>query len=160
MAYDRHTFVTSNMAAWPVLLLRIYAGLLFAIHGWGKVGRGDGFAEGMTGFLQSHQEDAFGFYWSFVETAVLPQAPLFAGLVAWGELLMGIALIFGFATRYAALGGIFLMLNFWFAKGASFLTATNYDAVWLMIFLVLAFTPAGQIGGLDRILSRRLALFR
>lgn len=160
MASDRHTFVTSNMAAWPVLFLRIYAGVLFAIHGWGKVSRGDGFVEGMTGFLQSNQEQAYAFYWSFVESAVLPQASLFAGLVAWGELVMGIALILGFATRYAALGGMFLMANFWFMKGESFFTATNYDAVWLMIFLVLAFTPAGQIGGVDRVLSRRLALFR
>ena len=160
MANDRHTFATAGMTAWPVLLLRVYAGVVFAIHGWGKVGRGEDFVAGMTGFLQSNQEQAFAFYWSFIETAVLPQASLFASLVAWGELLLGIALVLGFATRYAALGGVFLMLNFWFVKGASFFTATNYDAVWLMIFVVLAFTPAGQIAGLDRQLSRRSALFR
>lgn len=159
MASDRHTFLTSNMAAWPVLLLRVYAGLVFALHGWDKVRRGDGFADGLTGFLQSHADQAYVFYWAFVESAVLPQAALFAGLVAWGELLMGLALILGVATRFAALGGVFLMLNFWFAKGASFFSATNYDAVWLMIFIVLAFTPAGQIAGLDRALARRLALF-
>jgi hypothetical protein len=55
---------------------------------------------------------------------------------------------------------MFLVLNFWFVKGASFLTATNYDAVWLMIFLVLAFLPAGQIWGLDRRLSYRLGILR
>ena len=63
-------------------------------------------------------------------------------------------------TRYAALGGMFLMLNFWFAKGASFMTASNYDAVWFMIFMVLACTPAGQIWGLDRRLSYRIGLLR
>ena len=66
----------------------------------------------------------------------------------------------GLATRYAAVGGLFLMLNFWFAKGASFLTATNYDVAWLMIFMVLAFVPAGQVLGLDRRLSYRIALLR
>ena len=160
MASDRHTFATASMAAWPVLLLRLYAGGLFANHGRDKVARGDAFADGMTQFLQSHQEQAFPFYWSFVESAVLPQASLFAGLVAWGELAMGVALILGLATRYAALGGMFLMLNFWFVKGASFFSASNYDVVWLMIFMILAFTPAGQFAGLDRPLSRRSALFR
>jgi thiosulfate dehydrogenase [quinone] large subunit len=114
----------------------------------------------MIGFLESNADKAYDFYWPLVEQFVLPNKDLFAMLVGWGELLLGVALFLGFATRYAALGGMFLMLNFWFAKGASFMTASNYDAVWFMIFMVLACTPAGQIWGLDRRLSYRIGLLR
>ena len=160
MTTNRESFATANMTAWPIFLLRIYAGVLFAIHGWGKVSREGGFGEGMTGFLQSNADKAYDFYWPLVEQFILPNTDLFASLVGWGELLLGVALFLGLATRYAALGGMFLMLNFWFVKGASFMTATNYDAVWLMIFMVLAFTPAGQIWGLDRRFSYRLGILR
>jgi len=160
MTTNRESIATANMAAWPIFLLRIYAGTLFAIHGWGKVSREGGFGDGMIGFLESNADKAYDFYWPLVEQFVLPNKDLFAMLVGWGELLLGVALFLGFATRYAALGGMFLMLNFWFAKGASFMTASNYDAVWFMIFMVLAFTPAGQIWGLDRRLSYRIGLLR
>jgi thiosulfate dehydrogenase [quinone] large subunit len=160
MTTTRESFVSANMAAWPIFLLRIYAGVIFAIHGWGKVSREGGFGDGMVGFLQSNAEKAYDFYWPLVEQFVLPNKDLVASLIGWGELLLGVALVLGLATRFAALGGMFLMLNFWFVKGATFLTATNYDAVWLMIFLVLAFLPAGQIWGLDRRLSYRLGILR
>jgi thiosulfate dehydrogenase [quinone] large subunit len=160
MATNRQSFATANMAAWPIFLLRVYAGVLYTMHGWGKVSREGGFTDGMEGFLQANADKAYDFYWPLVEQFVLPNKDLFASLVAWGEFGLGIALVLGLATRYAAVGGMFLMLNFWFAKGASFLTATNYDVVWLMIFMVLAFVPAGQVLGLDRRLSYRIALLR
>lgn len=160
MANEKQTLATANMAAWPLLLLRVYAGVLFVIHGWSKINREDGFADGMTQFLESNADKAYDFYWPLVEQFVLPNAEAFAALVGWGELAMGIALVLGLLTRLAAIGGAFLMLNFWFVKGASFLSATNYDVVWLMIFIVLSFTSAGQIGGLDRGLSFRWKIFR
>jgi len=160
MTATRESFATANMAAWPIFLLRIYAGVLFAIHGWGKVSREGGFGDGMVGFLQSNAEKAYDFYWPLVEQFVLPNKDLVASLVGWGELSLGVALVLGLASRFAALGGMFLMLNFWFVKGASFWTATNYDAVWLMIFMVLAFTPSGQVWGLDRRFSYRVGILR
>ena len=114
----------------------------------------------MVGFLQSNAEKAYDFYWPLIEQFVLPNKDLVASLVGWGELSLGVALVLGLASRFAAFGGMFLMLNFWFVKGASFWTATNYDAVWLMIFMVLAFTPSGQIWGLDRRFSYRVGILR
>ena len=91
---------------------------------------------------------------------VLPNAELFAALVGWGELLVGLALVVGLATRYAAAAGIILMLNFWLTKGQGILDGTNHDVVWLVIFVVLALVPAGRIAGLDDGLSDRFRFLR
>ncbi|MDH4046887.1 MAG: DoxX family protein [Gammaproteobacteria bacterium] len=144
---------------WPVALLRIYTGVFFAWHGFGKL-RGGNFVDGMSGFLESRLESSYGFYRPFLEFAVLPNKELFAFLVSWGELSIGLALIVGLATRYASFAGAFLVTNFWWAKGESFLAGSNHDAIWLVVFLVLALVPAGRVAGLDDGLSDRMRFLR
>ena len=68
---------------------------------------------------------------------------------------MGIALILGFATRYAAFAGVFMVANIWFAKGSGLLAGNNDALPWLMILLVLGLIPAGRFCGLDNRLSDR-----
>ena len=144
---------------WPIVLLRVYTGVFFAWHGAGKLLRGN-FADGMSGFLNGNLESSATFYRAFIELAVLPNKELFAALVAWGELAIGVALVVGFATRYAAFIGAVMVLNFWLAKGGGFLDGSNHDAVWMMIFIVLGLVPAGQVAGLDDGLSDRLRFLR
>ena len=91
---------------------------------------------------------------------MLPNKAMFAAMVAWGELAVGLALIVGLATRYAAAFGAIMVLNFWFAKGAGLLAGTNHDVVWLIIFIVLGTVPAGRIAGLDDGLSDKLPFLR
>jgi thiosulfate dehydrogenase [quinone] large subunit len=90
----------------------------------------------------------------------LPGKELFAVLVAWGELAIGLALILGLATRYAAFVGAFMVLNFWFAKGLGVFAGANHDVVWCVILIVLGLIPAGKIAGLDDGLSDRLPFLR
>jgi thiosulfate dehydrogenase [quinone] large subunit len=80
--------------------------------------------------------------------------------VSWGEFAVGIAMILGLATRYAAVAGGIMVVNFWFAKGAGAFDGTNHDVIWLMIFIVLGSVPAGRIAGLDDGLSDRLPFLR
>ena len=147
------------MKLWPRVMLRAYTGLYFFWHGISKIARGD-FVEGMTGFLNGNLENAGTFYRTFIELVVLPNKGLFAGLVAWGELAIGIALFLGLATRYAAFSGAFMMLNFWLAKGGGVFTGASADFVWIIIFLALGFIPAGRVAGLDDGLSDRLPFLR
>jgi thiosulfate dehydrogenase [quinone] large subunit len=148
MTDGNHSGFIGNKAYWPLAVLRVYSGVFFLIYGYGKLTREGGFADGMSGFLNS-RENMFGFYRSFVDAVVLPNAGLFSYLVALGEAFLGIALILGLATRYAAYAGAFLVINFWFAKGGGFFSAMNHDAVWMMILLFLALMKAGQVYGLD-----------
>lgn len=144
---------------WPIVMLRVYAGVFFTNAGIAKIGRDD-FAEGMSRFLNANLDRSFAFYRSFIESVVLPNRELFAALVSWGELAVGIGLVLGLATRYAAFVGAFMVLNFWFAKGAGFLDGTNHDVVWLFVLLALGLVPAGRIAGLDDGLSYRMPFLR
>ena len=149
----------TSIKRWPIVLLRVYTGVFFAWHGIGKISRGN-FQEGMQDFLHAQLDRSFSFYRPLLESVVLPNSAFFAELVAWGELLIGVALIVGLATRYAAFFGAFMVANFWFAKGAGILDGTNHDVVWLVIFVVLGTIPAGRIAGLDDGLADKLRFLR
>lgn len=144
---------------WPVAALRVYAGIFFTYNGFGKIVN-DKFVDGMVGFLRGRADQSPEFYRAFVESVVIPNKALFAGLVSFGEFAIGLALILGLATRYAAVAGALLVTNFWLAKGQGVLDGTNHDVVWLVIFLVLALVPAGRIAGLDDGLSDRFRFLR
>ena len=144
---------------WPIAVLRIYTGLFFAWNGISKISR-DNFADGMAGFLNAQLANSFAFYRPFIESVVLPNKTMFAGMVAWGELCVGLAMIAGLATRYAAAIGAILVLNFWLAKGLPVLAGTNQDVAWFVIFVVLGVVPAGKIAGLDDGLSDKLPFLR
>jgi thiosulfate dehydrogenase [quinone] large subunit len=144
---------------WPVAALRIYAGIFFTYNGFRKIVN-DKFVDGMVGFLKSRSDQSPDFYQSFVESIVIPNKALFAGMVSFGEFAIGLALILGLATRYASIAGALLVTNFWLAKGQGMLDGTNHDVVWLVIFVVLALVPAGRIVGLDDGLSDRFRFLR
>ena len=149
----------ARISHWPIAALRIYTGIFFAFNGFRKLFN-DGFPNGMIEFLKRNAENSPAFYQNFVEAVVIPNSGLFAGLVIYSEVLIGVALVLGLATRYAAIAGALLVTNFWLAKGQSVLDGSNHDVVWLVIFLVLALVPAGKIAGLDDGLSDRYRFLR
>ena len=51
-------------------------------------------------------------YASFLQSVVLPNATVFVYLVTFGEVLIGLGLIFGVLTGIAAFFGVFMNLNF------------------------------------------------
>ena len=139
---------------WPITVLRVYTGVFFAYYGFGKIRRG-GFADGMEGFINGRLEDSYSFIRPFLESVVLPNKAVFGAMVSWGELLIGLALIAGLATRYASIAGALMVAAFWFTKGQGFFDSQNHDAIWFMIFIVLATVHAGRLHGLDAKLADR-----
>ena len=83
-----------------------------------------------------------GWYASFLQSVVLPNAALFSYLVTFGEVLIGLGLIFGVLTGIAAFFGVFMNLNFLLAGAVSI----NPVIGALAIFLVLAWRIAGFYG--------------
>ena len=145
---------TKPLREWPIVLLRVYTGAFFVYYGFGKISGGN-FADGMAGFINGQLENSFGFFRPFLESVVLPNKGLFAFIVSWGELTIGIAMILGLATRYFAVAGAVMVACFWFAKGQGILDAQNHDAVWFFIFIVLAGLHAGRTMSLDKSLVGR-----
>jgi thiosulfate dehydrogenase (quinone) large subunit len=137
------------LARAALVLLRVYLGVVFLISAVTKL-RGD-FTTGLTAFLeQSHP-----FYRQFLQEVVLPNTQLFAALVTWGELLVGVLLILGLMTRLSATVALLLTLNYMFAKGAWPWTPSSNDAAFAAISLALVIGAAGRTLGLDSMLARR-----
>ena len=139
---------------WPILLLRVYTGVFFAYYGIRKII--GGFAgSNLEGFLTGRAEDSVGWYRALLDVVVVPLQGFFAFLVAYGELALGMALIIGLATRYAAFLGAFMVLNFWLAKGQGVLDSQNHDVIWFVILIVLGGLHAGRVLSVDQKLVNR-----
>ena len=94
----------------------------------------------------------FDWYRSFLQFMLDAQAyTWFAKLVAYGELLIGIALIIGAFTGIAAFFGGFMNWNFMMAGSAS----TNPLLFVIAVGLILAWKVAGYVGA-DYVLLRFL----
>jgi thiosulfate dehydrogenase [quinone] large subunit len=88
-----------------------------------------------------------GWYASFLQTFVLPYTGFWAYVVTFGEILVGLGLIFGVLTGIAAFFGVFMNMNFMLAGAVSI----NPIIGGLALFLVLAWRIAGYWGA-DRYL--------
>lgn len=144
---------TQSAIIW--LIVRVYLGWLWLKAGWGKVTSdawtGDNAGAAIKGFVSGalakaeEGKDVTGWYATFLENAVLPNAKVFAYMVAFGEVLVGLGLILGLLTGIAAFFGSFMNVSFLFAGTLS----TNPLLFILATWLVLAWKVAGWYG-LDR----------
>jgi len=150
--------LAQTYASW-LAVLRIYAGVFWLLHGIPKLLNPNFATPGgmMAGMIQQTVPETSGVYHDFLVHVVLPNAPLFAHLVAWGETLTGVSLLLGLLSRAGGLVGVFLPLNYWLMKGDySHLTSLgglDWAAMGLS-FIHLAL-PTGLVFGLDGYLSRR-----
>lgn len=140
------------------LVLRLWLGYQWLEAGLGKLGNpawtGDKAGAAVTGFLKGAVAAATGdhpsvkgWYAGFAQNVALPNAKVFSYLVAYGEVLVGVALILGFVTTFAAVMGAVMNLNFMFAGSAS----TNPYMYTVAILVILAGANAGYLG-VDRYL--------
>ena len=84
-------------------------------------------------------------YAELVQNVFLPNATVFSYLVAYGELLVGIALIVGLFTHFAALMGVVMNLAYLFAGT----TSTNPQLLVVGLTIVLVGGVAVGFYGLD-----------
>ncbi|MEJ8305625.1 DoxX family protein [Saccharibacillus sacchari] len=140
---------TNKVAMWLLTALRIFIGLKWIEGGWGKL-TGGGFDA--SGFLQGALAQASGDHpavqpmWaSFLEHFAIPNVGLFNVLVPIGEFAVGLGLILGTFTTFAALMGMVMNFAFLFSGTVS----TNPYLIIAEILIVVAALNAGKIG-LDR----------
>jgi thiosulfate dehydrogenase (quinone) large subunit len=139
-------------------LLRLYVGYEWLMAGWGKVTHpagvwvGDKAGAAVSGFLtgalaktDGAHPDVQGWYAWFLQHVALPNAAAFSYLVAYGEVLVGAALILGLFTGLAAFFGGVMNASYLLAGTVS----TNPLLFILATWLVLGWRVAGW-WGLDR----------
>ncbi|WP_224337042.1 DoxX family protein [Haloprofundus halobius] len=135
------------LSAWFVLALRLMMGVAFTWAGVEKL---------VAPF------DAGGYLTNVATTNGNPLAGLFAWMgatpwfvefanvaVPWGELLIGLGLVFGAMTRLAAFFGAFMMLIFYFGNWSIEHGVINGDFAYMLVFLAVAAFGAERILGLD-----------
>ena len=139
--------------AWFWLAVRVYVGWQWLEAGLEKfespawvgaqAGTGiTGFVNGALGKTGGAHPDVTGWYASFLQGFVLPYAAAWSYAITFGEMLVGLGLIFGCLTGIAAFFGSFMNVNFLFAGTVSINPLLFVLATWL----VLAWRVAGFIG--------------
>lgn len=134
-------------------LLRVYVGYAWLQAGLHKMTNPAWFGEGagtaISGFFRGVLAKAGGenpvvqgWYASFIENVAMPNATFFSYLVVLGEVLVGVALIVGVFTTFAALMGAFMNLNFMLAGTLS----SNPVLLTLQALIVWAGMAAGYYG--------------
>jgi thiosulfate dehydrogenase [quinone] large subunit len=133
------------------LVLRVWLGYQWIEASLHKIGTPWMTGEGLKGFwtnavaipAEGRPVIAFDWYRSFIQFLLdTGSYTWFAKVVAYGELLIGIALILGLFTGIAAFLGGLMNWNFIMAGAAS----TNGMLFLLSVLIILAWKVAGYIG--------------
>lgn len=131
------------------VIIRLYLGVRWLTSGWGKVVGGEfdagGYLQAAVAQASGENPAVQGWWATFLEAVAIPNAGLFSFMVMWGEVLVGLGLLLGIFTNFAALMG--LTMNFSFLLSGTL--STNPQMAILTIFIVIAGANAGRYG-LDR----------
>jgi thiosulfate dehydrogenase (quinone) large subunit len=143
-------------------LVRILTGAIWLVHAIPKFLNGGAFLPPggyFATYLQHGVTTTAGPYHDFLVTVVQPNAAIFAELVRFGELFVGISLLLGLFSRVGALFGVLLPLNYMAARGA-FATVNGLsspDAALALLSAISLVLPTGRILGFGGFVMRRAA---
>lgn len=100
--------------------IRVFLGFVWLVNGGLKLANPNFIRVGgqCEKWLREFTAGTSGPYHDFVMHVVLPHVSVFAFLVEWGETLVGVALVLGLFTRFAAIASVFLLANYWVMRGA------------------------------------------
>jgi thiosulfate dehydrogenase [quinone] large subunit len=137
------------------LVLRLFVGYEFLTAGWSKVSEGWIGSDKISGFLggalkkaaTGEHPEVQGWYAGLINNVFMPNAEIFSALVAGGEVLVGLALIVGVFTKFAAVQGAIMNIAF-LAAGTS---SSNPQMLVFQVAMVFAGTGVAYYG-IDRVL--------
>lgn len=126
------------------LVIRIWLGWQWLSSGWGKVGNpnwvGENAGTAVSGYLNGALARAAAdtptvsaWYAWMIENMFLPNATLMSYMVAFGEVLVGLALILGFLTGLSAFMGGLMNIAFLFAGTLSSNPVMFVVATWIVL---------------------------
>lgn len=129
------------------LLLRLYLGITWLTLGIGKMAGGfsaEGFLNNaVANPVMREGSMVYPNYVAFLENFALPYAEFINFIIPLGEVLVGLGLIVGVLTSFAAFFAIVMNMSFLMAGTVS----TNPWMIGLTFFLLVAGANAGRFGG-------------
>ena len=132
---------------------RLLLGFLLTFGGWTWIHRADpaGYlSEAVSGMVD--QGRPVGIYEPFLRSVVLPHAGVFAFLVGWGELLSGLSLLLGAASRLGAAVAAFQVINYGLMGGT---TSLFLHGLFALVLATTVYSRSGRRFGVDRWLYRQ-----
>lgn len=144
---------THPKSGWLWLAVRLYLGNIWLSAGYHKLMNpawvGSDAGAGITGFVAgalaktagAHPDVTFWYAW-FLEHCVLTAPAFWGHVITYGEIAVGLGLIFGVLTTVATAGGLLMNFNFLLAGTVSI----NPIMVLLGVPLLLAYRVSGNIG--------------
>src|ERR1700730_4016534 len=140
-----------------IALLRILLGFHFLGTGFEKL-----FHNFLTGrsltndMLRGAPHDPLAFHRSFILGVVVPHVHFFSYLVTFGEIAIGISLLFGFLVRVSSSFGAFHNLNILLAIGWSGPSSVlGINRTFVLLHLVFVLSSAGRSLVADGFLHKR-----
>jgi thiosulfate dehydrogenase [quinone] large subunit len=157
----RANWRVDRIPAWVMLPLRLFLGVTFVYAGIQKLTDPQFFNPSAPGYI-GRQLMGFAIgspLHGFLLRVAVPHAALFGGLVAYGELAVGLGVLAGFLARPAAVFGA--LLSFIFFLTASWRVRPYFygpDIVFFFAWLPIIFAGPehGILPTLDPLLARRL----
>ena len=129
------------------LLLRLYLGITWLTLGIGKITGGfnaEGFlSDAVANPVMREGSAVYPNYVAFLEHFALPYADVINVIIPLGEVLIGLGLVAGVLTSFAAFFAIVMNMSFLMAGTVS----TNPWMIALTFFLLVAGANAGRLGG-------------
>lgn len=141
-----------SLSAWFVLALRLLMGFAFATAGVEKLLTPFDAREYLLYETVANGSPVADVFVAVGETSWA--VALVNVAVPWGELAIGLALVFGVLTRFAAFWGATMMALFYLGNWNVEHGLVNGDLTYLLVFLTLAAFGAGRIVGLDALIER------
>ena len=148
MNLREHTYL------WYLAVLRIYVGYYMLLQGVRKFQRdfpkGDWIGR-QIGDLNTLE--LYPWYKKFLLDYVVPHHELFGYLVMVGEIAVGACLLLGLFTRWSALIGLFMMVNYYLGPGIARGGATlAQQQTFIVALAIFALANPGRTLGLDGLL--------
>ncbi|GIP20396.1 DoxX family protein [Paenibacillus sp. J22TS3] len=139
-------WLRSNAAAmWCLTIIRIYLGYQWVTAGYGKISGGfdaSGFLKGAISKSTGEHPAVQGWWSAFLQHGALPGVGFINILVPFGEFLVGLGLILGTFTTFAALMGAVMNTAYLFSGTVS----TNAQMLILEVLILAAGANAAKIG--------------
>lgn len=137
----------SKSAMWITTIIRLYLAYEWIHGGIEKISSGfsaKGFVMGAISHpvMTPENTQAYGWYTSFLKGAVAPNINLFSFMVSWGELLVGLGLLFGALATAAAFFG--MVMNFAYLLAGT--VSVNPLFLCLEFIILVAGYNASKIG--------------
>lgn len=145
-------------------LLRVWLGIQWFKAGLGKIFNpawtGEQAGVAVSGYLRGAIAKATGenpivqqWYAHLLENYMLPNATFVSHLVAWGEVLVGIALVLGVFTYFSATMGALMNLNFMLAG-----TLSSNPIMYTIAFLIMLGIKHAKFMSVDRYLETQISI--